>query len=145
MTKAVNETQIRELIDDWGKALRAKDVDALMSHYAPDMLLFDLAPPLRYVGADAYRKSWEDWFATIQGSVGSEHRDLSITAGEDVAFCHGLHRISGKKTNGEQFATWVRVTVCYRKIDGEWMVVHEHVSVPFYMDGSYRAAVDLEP
>jgi uncharacterized protein (TIGR02246 family) len=140
-----NETQIRKLIDDWGKALRAKDIDGMMSHYAPDILLFDLAPPLRYVGADAYRNNWEEWLPTIEGPVGSEHRDLSITAGEDVAFCHGLHRISGKKTGEEQFETWVRVTVCLRKIDGEWMVVHEHVSVPFYMDGSFRAAVDLAP
>jgi ketosteroid isomerase-like protein len=39
----------------------------------------------------------------------------------------------------------VRATICYRKIDGKWMVTHEHVSVPFYMDGTYRAAVDLKP
>jgi len=39
----------------------------------------------------------------------------------------------------------VRATVCYRKTDGKWMVAHEHVSVPFCMDGSNRAAVDLKP
>jgi ketosteroid isomerase-like protein len=39
----------------------------------------------------------------------------------------------------------VRATVCYRRIDGKWMVTHEHLSVPFYMDGSFRAAVDLKP
>jgi ketosteroid isomerase-like protein len=37
------------------------------------------------------------------------------------------------------------VTACYRKIKGKWLITHEHVSVPFYMDGSYRAAVDLKP
>jgi hypothetical protein len=39
----------------------------------------------------------------------------------------------------------VRVTACYRKIDDKWMVAHEHISVPFYMDGTGRAAVDLKP
>jgi PhnB protein len=39
----------------------------------------------------------------------------------------------------------VRATVGLRKIDGKWSIVHEHLSVPFYMDGSYRAAVDLKP
>jgi len=144
-TKTNDEAQIRQLVNNWAKALRAKDVDGLMSNYAPDMLLFDLAPPLQYKGADAYRKSWEEWLPTFQGPVGYEIRDLSITAGDDVAFCHSLNRISGTRANGEKTDTWVRATVCYRKIDGTWMVTHEHVSVPFYMDGTYRAAVDLKP
>ncbi len=25
-----------------------------------------------------------------------------------------------------------------RKIDGKWLIAHEHFSVPFYMDGSYK-------
>ena len=40
---------------------------------------------------------------------------------------------------------WFRQTLCFRKIRGAWKIAHQHESVPFYMDGSYRAAVDLEP
>jgi ketosteroid isomerase-like protein len=40
-TKKKDEAQIRQLIDNWAKALRAKDVDGLMANYAPDMLLFE--------------------------------------------------------------------------------------------------------
>ena len=36
-------------------------------------------------------------------------------------------------------------TLLSRKIRGDWRIVHQHESVPFYMDGSYRAAVDLKP
>jgi uncharacterized protein (TIGR02246 family) len=143
--KASDETQIRQLIDDWAKALRAKDINGVMSHYAPDILLFDLAPPLQYKGADAYRKNWEEWFATWQGPIGYEISDLSITAGGGVAFSHSLNRIHGKRTNGEETDVWVRLTACRRKINGKWLITHEHVSVPFYMDGSYKAAVDLKP
>ena len=57
-SKAIDESEIRLLIDGWIKALRAKDINGLMSYYAPDILLFDLAPPLQYRGADAYRKNW---------------------------------------------------------------------------------------
>jgi uncharacterized protein (TIGR02246 family) len=140
-----NETQIRQVFDDWKKALHAKDVDRIMSLYAPEILSFDLPPPLQRVGAAAQRKDFEGWFATFRGPIGSEMRDLSITAGDDVAFCHCLNRISGSRTNGEETSVWVRVTVCLRKQGGKWLVTHEHVSVPFHMDGSYRAAVDLEP
>ena len=143
--RAMDEVQIRQRIDGWAKALRAKDIDRVMSHYAPDILLFDLAPPLQYLGGEAYRKNWEEWFASWRGPIGYEIRDLSIIVGDDVAFSHSLNRISGTRTNGEETDVWVRVTACYRKMGGKWMVAHEHISVPFYMDGSNRAAVDLKP
>src|SRR5262245_14544851 len=113
--------------------------------YASDALSFDLAPPLQFAGADVLRKNFEQWFATFRGPIGSEIRDLKITAGADVAFCHCFNRISGTRTSGEETGVWVRVTVCFRRSGDTWRVVHEHVSVPFYMDGSYRAAVDLKP
>lgn len=143
--RASDEAQLRRLIDHWAEAIGAKNVDAVMSHYAADVVTFDLAPPLQYTGADALKKSLEAWFPTFRGPVGYEIRDLSIATGGDVAFCRSLNRISGTKTGGEEADVWVRATVGLRKIDGEWKVTHEHSSVPFYMDGSYRAAVDLKP
>jgi uncharacterized protein (TIGR02246 family) len=139
-----NEAQIRRLIDQWVTALRAKDIDGLMSNHAPDIVLFDLPPPLQYRGADAYRKNWEQWLPTLEGPIDYEIRELSVAAGDDVAFCHSLNRISATRTNGEATDVWVRATVGYRKIDGEWIVTHEHVSVPFYMETG-KAACDLEP
>jgi ketosteroid isomerase-like protein len=144
-SKPNDEAQIRAAIDGWAKAISAKDIDAIMSHYAAEIVTFDLAPPLEYTGADALKKSLEEWFPTFRGPVGYEIRDLCITTGDDVAFCRSLNRISGARTDGEETDVWVRTTVGLRKIDGKWLIVHAHESVPFYMDGSYRAAVDLEP
>lgn len=131
---ATDEAQIRQRIDSWTKALRAKDLDGLMSHYAQDILVFDLAPPLQCKGAVAYRKNWADWFPSFQGPVGDEIRDLSITTGGEVAFCRSLNRITGTRTSGERTDVWVRATVDFRKIGGEWMVTHEHFSVPINME-----------
>jgi ketosteroid isomerase-like protein len=139
-----DEAQVRERIESWAKALRAKDVDGVMSHYTPDILTFDLAPPLQHSG-QAYRQGFEEWFRTFRGLIGIEIRDLSITVGDDVAFSHSLNRISGARTSGENTDVWVRATVCFTKTNGTWLAAHEHVSVPFYMDGSERAAVDLTP
>jgi len=147
-TKSVSkneEAQIRELIDDWAEALRARDVDGLMSQYATNIVSFDLAPPLQYEGVDALRKNLEAWFSTFRGPVGFEIRGLDITASEAVAFSRSLNRITGSRTNGEETDVWVRATVCYSRINGKWLITHEHTSVPFYMDGSDRAAVDLKP
>jgi ketosteroid isomerase-like protein len=85
------------------------------------------------------------WFETWRGPIGIEPRDLRITAGPEVAFCTSLVRMTGTKTDGEEVDLWYRVTVGLHQEDGEWRIVHEHESVPFHMDGSYRAAVDLSP
>ncbi|HWC05095.1 MAG TPA: nuclear transport factor 2 family protein [Methylomirabilota bacterium] len=140
-----DEARIRQLIEDWARALRAKDVNGIMAHYAPDILSFDLAPPLQYRGAQAYRTSLEEWFASFRGPVGYEIRDLSVTAGDDVAFSHSLNRISGARTDGEDTDVWVRATACFRRIGGEWTITHEHVSVPFEMEPPFRAALGLRP
>ena len=76
---------------------------------------------------------------------GHDVRDLNVSSAEDVAFCTSLNHMTGTKTDGEPVDLWFRATYGLRKIDGRWVIVHEHESVPFYMDGSYRAAVDLRP
>jgi ketosteroid isomerase-like protein len=140
-----DKAQIRALIDHWAKALRAKDVDRIMSCYAADIVCFDIAPPLQSVGAEALRKNLKDWFATFNGPIGYEIADLAITAGDRAGFGRSLNRLSGMRTDGEKTDVWLRMTLCCRKTQGKWVIVHEHASVPFYMDGSDRAAVDLAP
>jgi uncharacterized protein (TIGR02246 family) len=145
LTHQREETEIREQIDAWGAALRAKELEKIVSRYAPDAVSADLAPPLWKRGAEALRRNFKEWFRSWIGPIGIEMRDVQVTAGGDLAFAHMLNRIHGMRTSGEATDLWVRATVCFRKIGGEWKVVHEHVSVPFYMDGSFRAAVDLKP
>jgi ketosteroid isomerase-like protein len=72
-------------------------------------------------------------------------RDVSITASDDVGFCRSLNRMSGTRTDDEETDVWVRATIGCRLIEGRWLITHEHASVPFYMDGSGKAAVDLKP
>ena len=140
-----DEARVRELIADWAAAVRTKDVDRIVAHYAVDVVSFDLAPPLQYVGREALRKGLAEWFATFQGPIGYDVHDLSITAGSDVAFCRSLNRISGRRTNGDRTDVWVRATIGCRRVGETWPITHEHASVPFHMDGSDRAAIDLRP
>jgi PhnB protein len=140
---AAEELRIRETIEDWAEALRRKDAGRALSHYAPGVVHFSLAPPLTSSGADP--DGLKAWFATWRGPIGYEIRDLAVALGGDLAFCHSLNRMSGTKTSGEANDLWFRVTLGLRKVAGAWKIAHEHESVPFYMDGSARAALDLEP
>ena len=72
-------------------------------------------------------------------------RDLEITSGEDIAYCHCMIRLSGARTDGTETDVWYRETLCFRKIARHWQITHIHESVPMYMDGTFRAAIDLKP
>lgn len=141
--KVSDEAEIRTLIEARVKAVNARDVTGAMMNVASDVHIFDVVNPLQYSGSDASRKRTQEWFSSFQGPIGYEIRDLLIAVGDDVAFSHCLNRYSGTTAMGE-LGMWVRVTTCYRKIDGKWMITHEHQSVPF--DGeSGKASLDLEP
>lgn len=143
-SEATDEAQIRALIESRVEAVHAKDIDALMANHTPESVSFDALNPLRYIGSEKVKERAEEWFSWYQGPIGYEIRDLSITSSESVAFCHYLYRVSGTMTNGREVDMWVRSTVCYRKIEGKWMVTHEHTSVPFDAE-SGKASVDLKP
>ncbi|WP_328617501.1 nuclear transport factor 2 family protein [Amycolatopsis sp. NBC_00355] len=132
--------QIGKIVD----GIHAKDLDALRRIYAADVVSFDVEPPLQHVGVEAKLKNWARAF-TFFAEVSYEVRDLTLTVGDDVAFGHCFGRLSG--TLGDGTVTngmWVRATFCFRKIDGDWLIVHDQASVPFDMS-SGRGVVDLDP
>lgn len=142
--KALDEAQIRRLIEDKIQAVRAKDIDGATSNYAPDVLSFDVVNGLQYVGSDAIRKRLEEWFSSFQGPIGFEIRDLSITSGDKVAFSHSLNHVSATTIGGVKLDMWWRETACYRRLDGKWVITHQHSSVPFDVK-SGKASLDLKP
>jgi uncharacterized protein (TIGR02246 family) len=144
-TSTTDEAQVRAIIEDYGEGLRNKDADRCVAHYAADVVQFDLAPPLENRGRENARKNLTEWFKTFSGPIAVEIKDLRISAGTDTALAYCLNHISGTTTDGQKNDHWVRVTIGFQKTDGKWLVNHEHVSVPFYMDGSFRAALDLKP
>ena len=70
MQRATDEANIRQRINRWLEALRAMDLEGVMSLYAPDIVSFDIVPPLRHVGAKAKRKTgWTPLRSTSVRSV----------------------------------------------------------------------------
>ncbi len=130
---AKDEEEIRALEQRYTAAFKAKDVDTIMKGYAPggDLFVFDVIPPRQYVGFDAYKKDWEDFFAAFPGPVDQfELTDLRITTDGKLAYGHSIQHAIMTKKDGSKLDFTVRVTDCYRKIGGKWLITHEHVSVP---------------
>ena len=142
--RTADEADIRQRIGVLVEAIRAADLEGVKGIYAPDIVSFDVIPPLQHLGAEAQWKNWADVFAAYQHPIGYDVRDLTIIVGDDVAFGHSLNRISGTLKNGKKSSFWVRWTPCFRKIDGNWLIVHHQASVPFHVETG-KAALDLEP
>lgn len=141
---AAAEEEIRSVIEAWAEAIRKKDVEGVLRHFAEESVRFYLAPPLQ--ATMPLRQNLEEWFATWRGDIGYEIRELQIQTAADLAYAHSLNHITGIKANGEPDADlWFRETMGLRQIDGHWRITHEHESVPFKMDGSFQAAIDLKP
>ena len=128
-----DDTSVRDRVASLAQAIRDKDIDYLMTHYAPDVVAYDIMPPLAVLSAADYRKKFEQWFASMRGPIDYEMDDLRISMSESHAFCHCVSHVRGTRTGGEKADYWVRVTTCFQKANGQWLVGHEHVSMPVIM------------
>ena len=144
-TKGGDEAAIRQWFAAFTKAFEARDVNAIMAFYSPEVVAYDLVPPLQYVGGDAYRKDWETFCSGFKGPLHMETRDLHILVSGNLAVIEGLYQISGTQaSNGQPMSMWIRNTSVLRKTNGRWLDVHDHVSVPADMDTG-KALLDLKP
>ena len=138
------EALIRQRIEDVAKALNAKDIDGVMSIYAPHIVSFDIVPPLRYVGADNKRRAWQEAFTTYTGPFAYELHELNVTTEGELAFVHSLNHLNATLASGQITDMWLRWTACFRRIDGVWLVVHDHASVPADLEHGH-AVLNLTP
>jgi PhnB protein len=139
--KATDETQIRKMIDDWADALRNKNAEAC-SHICVTPCSFFPRSPATLRGSDA--DGLDAWFGTWQGPIGYEIRGLSVTVGDHVAFSHSLNRFTERPVARRAISGFDTRSASGRSATNG-KIAHEHESEPFYMDGSFKAAVDLKP
>jgi ketosteroid isomerase-like protein len=139
-----DEMAIRAVIESVAKAHYDKNAAGVVAPYAKDAVIYELAPPLSHMGMDVKQK--QAWMDGWEGAIEREVRDLEITVTGDFAMVHGYYRLGGTpKSAGRPISFWMRATVALRREGNSWQIVHEHTSVPLYMDGSLRPAFDLEP
>lgn len=132
-TTSTNEKAAIEALEKrYSNAFNAKDVNGVMSCYAPgnSLFVFDVIPPREYAGWDAYKKDWEGLFSAYPGPVSMTISEQSITVVGNIAYGHHIESGHLTRKDGTRLNFAVRLTDVYRKMKGQWLVVQEHVSVP---------------
>jgi ketosteroid isomerase-like protein len=124
-----NEAQIRQLVEDWTAAVRNGEVEKILARHSDDMVMYDVPEPFKSVGIDAYRSTWDTYFAYTRPGV-FDIQELNIVADQNVAFCFATMKCADKSNSEEYVDLYFRLTVGLKKINDQWTIVHEHHSVP---------------
>ena len=126
------ESRIKALLEAWAAAVRRHDIPAILTHHAPDMVMFDVPPPLQCKGIEAYERTWDLFFRYHKPGAAFDVQELAVTAGEDVAFAAVIMRCGPDSSSNpaDKDGFLFRLTVGLRKVDGNWRITHEHHSVP---------------
>lgn len=122
--------RITELLSAWAQATREDQKEHILASHSRDAVIFDVLPPMRYDGAESYKKSWADWQPTFEIPSLFEIQDLKVFAGDTHAYAHGIIRCGGTLPDGEVVEDHVRATFCPIHDGSDWHIEHQHISMP---------------
>ena len=121
--------QIRELVHRWAAAVHEGDLDTVVEDHSDDIVMFDVPPPHRGVrGARAYRDVWPPFFEWQRSGAVFEVDELEVVASDEVAYAFALLRCGTSDELAQDPDQRLRLTLGLRRVDGRWVVAHEHHS-----------------
>jgi ketosteroid isomerase-like protein len=127
-----DEAQIKALVEAWADAVRRHDIPAILAHHEPNIIMFDVPPPLQSKGIEAYERTWDLLFRYHKPGTAFDIEEIAVTASRDVAFVIAIMRCGPDSSSNpaDKDGFLFRLTMGLRKIEREWWIVHEHHSVP---------------
>jgi ketosteroid isomerase-like protein len=128
MSISPDEIAIRNQIETWAAAVRSRDMAGILKNHAADMIMFDVPPPLQLRGVLAYEASWPQFYDASPKPIRFDITEMHVTAGSEVAFVVALMRCA--VIEGGNADLDFRLTVGLRKSNDQWIVTHEHHSIP---------------
>lgn len=142
---SAEQSEIKDVLDDFAEAIRNGDLDEIISFYSEDLTAFDMMPPLRFEGVEKYRRiAWKECFTdAFTFPVHYEWNEMKIEVQGDLAIAYGLIHMKGKFKGGDEMEAWLRNTTCFKQVDANWLISHEHNSAPSSMDG--KVLMNLPP
>jgi uncharacterized protein (TIGR02246 family) len=133
---SADKAAIQALEDTYNEGFNSKDVAKVMSVYAPgkQLFVFDVVPPREYASWEAYKKDFEELFAAFPGPLKNTISERTIHVAGSLAYGHNIQTAEFTGKDGKKQKMVVRTTDIYRKLNGKWLIVEEHNSVPIDLD-----------
>ena len=98
-----------------------------------DLVFFDIAP-LKYGGGwkeyrDNFKKNVAPGFSSL---VLTPNNDVKVTRRGTLALTTLTFHFSAKQKDGTALDFDARHTIVWEKRNGQWLIIHEHVSKPLF-------------
>jgi uncharacterized protein (TIGR02246 family) len=125
-----NESAVRDLLERWAAAVRAKNMSEVLANHSLDFRMFDVPLPFETRGLAAYEDTWKLFYSSQPEPVAFVIKWVEVVAGDDVAFAFAHMQCVEPTEKVQRTPLDFRLTVGLRKLEGRWTIVHEHHSVP---------------
>jgi ketosteroid isomerase-like protein len=139
-----SEREIRQLHEEWFAAARAKDLEASMRPISPTIVSYEHSAPLQVTDVQEVRAECQRGFELASADFAWTVPDMQVVVRDDLAVAWGLNRMANRSDDGNDEVVWSRGTRVFRRVDGRWMMVHQHVSFPVD-PATGLAATELTP
>jgi len=112
------------------KMIAATNTDDLMKYYDQhDVNVYDLEGPLQYQGNAVVRGDFDHVFANFADAKGNFVELVVVTDGQ-LGMARSIQHFAWTDKAGKPQEVTVRVTDVFHKVDGQWTVIHTHISAP---------------
>jgi ketosteroid isomerase-like protein len=130
--QSADEKAILKLFGDFSAAIKARDVNKIMSLYShdPHAVFFDAYAPREYVGYSAYEKGYKKFFDYSPGTMSATISEVQIGVSGTLAYAYGIDTWVITPPKGKPDKNVFRFTDVLRREGGKWVIFHEHVSFP---------------
>ena len=125
-----DEAAIHDVVESWAAAVRRRDFEGILQNHSSDIVMFDVPPPFQSKGIEAYKNTWDLFFSCSSDPIAFDITSMTINAGSDVAFVVATMHCAGSGAGGQHKGLDFRLTVGLCKISNQWIITHEHHSVP---------------
>ena len=127
-----NEADVRAIRAIEEAFLVAQNGQQVAAEFSQDAVMFDPMPPT-FDGRAAIEEHMVDAFSHLKNPR-AELLSMHIEVDHDLAFAFSTQRMTIEESGNIPREFVMRVTDCYRKIDGKWKVVHNHTSLPVNLE-----------
>jgi len=128
-----DQAAIKKILNDGCAAFVNGDSKGAISLYLsnyPKFMVFDIAPP-REKNYDQVKAFNDQMLAATDGKPTCVYEEINpVILTPTYAYSTAILHSTGKLKNGSSFDFRERATDVWKKVKGEWKVMHEHNSVP---------------
>ena len=124
--------EIRDLLANYSRFVRNKDVEGFIGQYSPNIITYDLWHADAFKMMSSWQANIKDWF----DGLGDEYvtvafRDITVYETTNTAFLHGIISFQGHSKEGAVLRGMDnRLSWGLLCLDNGWKIVHEYTSLP---------------